>query len=379
MYKSLEDFYTDKAKEISFLELKKDYVFNDKLELKKEVMVPILIDRLVEGIKDSSIEESIKLEDIVEGMIFIIGANAKHNLVNEYIDFLEKYSINIESYVLAEAYKSFDKGNIDETIVKMNALNQICPNNPQYMYAYAFALEEKTKILLEEKDLETANLFVFQATRTLEHIIEIDEEYRMAYYKLGFHYYQNRLFIKAQVMWEKFLNGKTNSEIANDYIEEVEGYILGIQDEVTYEKGYSEILRGDTDSGLERLLSLEEKYPSWWNLHFMIGLGYRQRADFELAKDKFVIVLELMPDQIDAVNELGLCCAYLGENEMAIEQFDKILQTQPDNAEILCNRGMTFLQMGEIRRARADIEQAFEVSPDDDVTIACMQELKRHI
>lgn len=379
MYNSLEAFYDLKAKEISFLELKKDYIFKENLILKKEVMVPILMERLVEGIKDASIEEQIKLEDILEGMIYWIGVYPSHELVAEYIQFLTDYSDQIEGYILGEAYKSFEKGSIDETVIKMHALNQISPQNPQYMYAYAFALEEKTKKCLEEKELDQANIFITHGTRILERIIDLDSNYRMAYYKLGFHYYQNRLFIKAKIMWEKFLAGENNREIATDYIEEVQKYLMGIQDEVLYEEGYSEILRGQAQEGLEKLMPLEEKYPEWWNLHFMIGLGYRQIGAFEAARDKFLLVLELSPDQIDAINELGLCYAYLGENHGAVEQFDKILHSQPENAEVLCNRGMTFLQMGEVRRARTDIEQAYAIHPDDPVTQACMMEIKKHI
>ena len=94
-------------------------------------------------------------------------------------------------------------------------------------------------------------------------------------------------------------------------------------------------------------------------------------------KNEFESVLSIVPGQVDALNELGLCLANLGQFEEAIERFTEAYKKRPKDYEILCNRGMTYLQMGIIDKAKEDIQKAYDENPLDEITIACMKEIER--
>nr|WP_252187763.1 tetratricopeptide repeat protein [Anaeromonas frigoriresistens] len=150
-----------------------------------------------------------------------------------------------------------------------------------------------------------------------------------------------------------------------------------MEDDVQYEQGYNLILTGKSQEGLEKLLPLTEDNGDWWNLLFIVGLGYRQLGNYNEAIRYFHKVLILKPNQVDALNEIGLCYANLGKFDEAISKFDKAIEMRPKEYQILCNRGMTYLQEGNIDKAETDIEKAFEMNPKDEITIACRKEIDK--
>lgn len=373
MKQTIDQYFLERAENLSFIELKKDYSIKDELVLKSNIPIPIVMDDLVRGVKLNEMIDHIQWIKIVDGMLYSIGVDQKMPYRKDYEKALYDYDLEIENYAWKKGIEMVQNKQLEDGIVYLRAATFLENTRPDLFYTLAFAYEEKAKSHLKNKEVGYANSFVVEATRIYEHILNLDEAYSLAYYKLGYHYYQNNLYIKAQLMWEKYLVLGTDENLR----EEVKVNLKNIKDEVVYETGYTKILSGNVEEGLEELKELEEHYPSWWNLHFMIGLAYRQLGQFQIAKEKFERVLMLKPHQIDAINELGLCYASLNQNIEAIEQFDKILQTQTDNAEVLCNRGVAYLQMNENRRARADFEQAYEIAPEDPIVIACLNEIKR--
>ncbi|MCT4661022.1 MAG: tetratricopeptide repeat protein [Tissierellales bacterium] len=373
MNQTIDQYYLERAENLSFIELKKDYEIKEELVLKADMPIPIVIDDLVRGVKLNEMIEHIEWIKIADGMLYSIGVDQNMKYRKVYENLLYSYDSEIENYSWKKGIEMVQNGQLDDGIIYLRAATFLDITRPDLYYTLAFAYEEKAKSHLKNKEIAHANLFVTESTRIYEHILNIDEAYSLAYYKLGYHYYQNNLYIKAQLMWEKYLVLATDENLR----EEVKVNLKNIKDEVTYETGYTKILSGNVDGGLEDLKGLEEHYPGWWNLHFMLGLAHRQLGEFQVAIEKFERVLMLKPHQIDAINELGLCYVSLNQNLEAIEQFDKILQTEPNNAEILCNRGVAYLQMGENRRARADFEQASEIAPDDPIVRACMNEIER--
>lgn len=373
MSQTIDQYFLEKASNLTFIELKKDYSVEGKFVISANTPIPLVIDDLVEGIKDKSMLEKIGLIKMIDGMLYTIGVDSKNPYSEIYKDWLYSYDSNIENYTWSKGIKMVENGQSDDGMIYLRAATELVPAKPNLIYTLAFSYEEEAKKYLKNKEIEIANMFVVEATRLYEEILNIDEQFSLAYYKLGFHYYQNKLFIKAQLMWQKYVMLSTNEDLK----EEIEVNLRNIQEEVNYEIGYTSILSGKVEEGLEYLLPLEDKHNDWWNLHFMIGLGYRQLGVFQKAIEKFERVLMLKPHQIDAINELGLCYASLGQNMHAIEQFDRILQTETENAEVLCNRGAAYLQMKEYRRARADFEQANEINPEDQIAIACLKELER--
>lgn len=365
---NLNDYFKDKTKNLSFIEIKPNsYIDINGYEIHEKVPLPIVLDELLGEIKSGSAYEAIKISSIINGMIFTIGVDPEFEYYDTYKELLFKYDEKIENYILYNAIKFLKNNKLEEGLVYLRALVNINQKNENALYNYSLALEEKGKKFYEIGMKGKGDVFLKEARVVLEDITSINPKYSLAYYKLGYYYRNSQQFKKCQIIWQKYM------QLGDDpnKIEEIRQNLLLIDDCVQYEEGYDNVLNGKPWEGLEKLLPLEGQYDDWWNLYFMIGLAYRFLGEYEKAKGYFKKVLELKVDQADALNELGLCDANLGRFSEAIENFNKAVKKRPNDYEIICNRGMIFIQIGDIEKAEKDIEYAYHLNPKDEITISC--------
>ncbi|AFS77947.1 TPR repeat-containing protein [Gottschalkia acidurici 9a] len=372
----LDNYFKKKTKNISFIEIQPDsYIEVSGHKVEKEIPLPIVVDELIDEIQRGDGLDEIKFASFIKGIIYTIGVDPEFKYFEAYKKILYSYDKKIEEYILYISLKSINEGSLESGLIGLRALYFLNEDNLYGKYNYALALEERAKESLNLKDTELANAFLNGSTTILEEILNADSSFHLAYYKLGYHYKNRSEFKKCQLTWEKFLRIGKEEEL----LQEVRENLDSIKDDVIYEEGYSSILNGDPQSGLDKLLPLEPKYENWWNLYFMIGLGFRQLNLFEEAKGYFEKVLEIEEDQVDAINELGLCLVYLGETISGIQKFTKAIELRPNDYEIMCNRGMSYLQMNDIENAQRDILKAYNINPNDEITIACKNELEKSI
>ena len=372
--KELDNYFKKKTENLSFIEIKPEtYVDINGYKIHSDTPLPLIIDELINEIKERKAQDEVKVSSIINGMIYTIGVDPEFKHCEEYKLILYKYDDKIEEYILYNGLKKINDGLFEDGMVWLRALTIINDIHTMGIFNYGLALEEKAKRLLESNNEKLGNVFLRKSTELFEKVINIDNNFSQAYYKLGYHYKNSKQFKKSQLMWEKYIQLGDDDEL----LQEVRGVLDAIADDVNYEEGYLHILNGDAEKGLEKLLPLKEKYVGWWNLLFMIGLGYRQLERFEEAKAEFISVLEIVPNQVDALNELGICQVYLGEATEAIETFSRAIELKPNDYEIICNRGMTYLQLLDIKNAEKDILKAYTINSEDEITIACKNELDR--
>lgn len=372
--KDLDNYFKEKTENLSFIEVKpKAYVDINGYKVCSQTPLPLIIDELIEEIKEKKAQEEVKVSAIINGMIYTIGVDPKFKHCEEYKNILYKYDVKIEEYILYNGLKKINEGLFEDGMIWLRSLTLINDRHLMGLYNYGLALEEKAKRLfvLDKKELGSA--FLNKSTECFEKVIDIDDRFSQSYYKLGYHYKNSKQFKKCQLMWKKYIQLGNDDEL----LQEVREGLESVNDDVIYEEGYLQILNGNAEKGLEKLLPLKEKYIDWWNLLFMIGLGYRQLERFEEAKEEFINVLDIVPNQVDALNELGLCQVYLGDTTEAIETFSKAIELKPNDYEIICNRGMTYLQLMDISNAEKDILRAYAINSEDEITNACKNQLER--
>lgn len=373
MIKNVKEYLKQKTENLSFIELKEDSFIDVKgYKVDKSVPLPMIVDELISEIKEGRAQDELQMKSFVQGIIYTIGIDPDFKYFDVYKKILYSYDEKIESYILFRGLKYIEENDLDEAMVYFSCLVNIDSENITGLYNFALVLEEKAKKYYSNKDTQRGDIFLIESTRCYESIMDIDPTFAIAYYKLGYHYRYFKQFRKAKILWEKLIEIDDDE----DRIEDVNQQLSSIEDDVVYEEGYSDILRGKIDEGLEKLLPLEEEYTDWWNLLFMIGLGYRQKGDFHEAIIRFEKVLALYPNQVDALNELGLCFAQQGKYHEAAEKFTAAINLKPRDYEILCNRGMAYLQLGNIQKAVEDINKAYEINSDDEITRACMEQIQ---
>ena len=375
----IDKYLLRKTEELAFITVRKDGDFHlDGYEIPKDGLnVPIKNEVLVKGIKEKTAQEGLNSMSIADAMIYIIGIDPEFKYNEEYKKFLsaleKKVKFEVRSYAGYMSRKYFELGECTDALIYIKALITLYPNDIEGLYNYAIVCQEVATSYQKDGDAKAMNTFLIEAGEKLEKIINMDENFALAYYHLGYHYYNQSQYIKAKVIWEEAIR----LELDEDTIAEIQENLGKMDYKVQYEEGYSLVFQGKFEEGLEKLLPLEEEYSDWWNLLFIIGIAYKNMGEMDKAMLYFEKVLIIRPKQVDTLVELALCEASSFNMDRAIELLEQAAKIKED-PEILCNLGMAYLNAGDIDDAIYYIERAYELNPEDEITIACMRELNNY-
>ncbi|HBE8478465.1 hypothetical protein BGU27_05290 [Clostridioides difficile] len=372
----IEKYLLKKAEELAFITIKHGGEFKLKsYEVPKGGLdVPIKNEVLVKGIKEKTAQDKLNSMSIADAMIYIIGIDSKFKNNAEYEKFLNALSkdidLDLKSYMGYMSRKYFEIGEHTDSLIYIKAFITMYPDDLDAMYNYAIVCQEIAKQYQKDMDDKAMNAFLLEAMAKLEKVIDVDENFALDYYHLGYHYYNQGQYLKTKLTWEEALKLGLDA----DLVAEVQENLGKMDFKVQYEEGYTLVFQGKFKEGLEKLLPLEEEHMDWWNLLFMIALGYKGMGEIEQAKMYLEKILIIKPNQVDTIVELGLCEAYKNNLDKAIEYFEQAAKIKED-PEILCNLGMAYLNNGDIDDATYYIERAYELNPQDEITIACLREL----
>jgi tetratricopeptide (TPR) repeat protein len=93
------------------------------------------------------------------------------------------------------------------------------------------------------------------------------------------------------------------------------------------------------------------------------AVGYYESGDLEQTEKVCKEILSIQPDNIDALNFIGILYYQQGLYDPAEEYFRKALQVAPDNADVYCNIGNTLRQKGQLDEAIQYYEKAIQMNP----------------
>src|SRR5260221_7110328 len=114
-----------------------------------------------------------------------------------------------------------------------------------------------------------------------------------------------------------------------------------------------------------------------WEAHFALGLVARRRGDVAAAERSLRRVLELWPDQPDALHELGVALLMAERTADALGVLDEAARLRPDDAGYLADAGFAQLRAGNLQAARERLVLASELDDTDPITKAYLLELAR--
>ncbi len=210
--------------------------------------------------------------------------------------------------------KYFEIGEYTDSLIYMKSLVNKYPEDVNGLYHYAIICQQIAEQYKKDEDAKAVNDFLLDALDKLERVINIDPNFGLAYYQLGYHYYNQDQYIKSKLTWEEALKLELDDDIVaeiqdnlgkmdykvqyaweealkleldDDIVAEIQDNLGKMDYKVQYEEGYTLVLSGKCEEGLEKLLPLEDEFPDWWNLLFMIALGYKGMADIENAQKYF--------------------------------------------------------------------------------------------
>jgi tetratricopeptide (TPR) repeat protein len=95
------------------------------------------------------------------------------------------------------------------------------------------------------------------------------------------------------------------------------------------------------------------------------GVDLQKRGDLQGARSAYEAALKAAPERIDALSNLGLVYAQLGEYNLAIKSFRKALALAPGQPVIRFNLALTFLQAEQFENARRELSAIALSKPDN--------------
>ena len=375
MYK-LEKIFIDKTKEISFIELKEDASFNlNGYIINGGTPLPIITEDLIEGIKYSDISNELNLVQIIDGIIFLLGIDSSFPYIDVYKNILFAYDKKAEDYVFYKGMMALDNKDFINRAVFFRANIVLNSNNVKARLNYGLALDLISKDCFEKDQDEAGINFLNKSTNEFETILEIDNKYSLAYYKLGYHYRRNEQFLKAKLTWDKFLLLDKDANRLQEIREQVD--LIG--DEVKLEVGLTYLNNNDFGKALDSLLKLLSNNKKNWNVNYLIGLCYRGLENYQYAVEYLNYALELNRDQSDIYNELGITYFIQEKIMEALSVFNEGIENSADDYKLFFNRGLAFIQLAEHKRALNDVNKAYELNPKDENIIKQKSELENYI
>lgn len=94
--------------------------------------------------------------------------------------------------------------------------------------------------------------------------------------------------------------------------------------------------------------------------YFRLGNEFSQNGDFEKAVEEYRKVLDLDPQHVDAMSNLGVALYNLGQLDEAIEQYTKAIEIASRDADIHSNLAAAYVQKYQVTAAQDDLESALE-------------------
>ena len=377
MKNRLDKYILDKTEELVFITIdeSEDLDLMGYVPPKEGIKLPIKSNVLVKSIKDKKAQEELNMMSIIDAMLYLEGIDPDFVYNVEYDDLIEtfarKANFNYMEYMGYMSNQAFSKGELRDALVYIRAYLRMDPDDIMALYQYAIICQELSLKYQKDEDIKAMNDFLLEALTSLEKILDLDDSFALAYYQLGFHYSNQNQFTKAKLTWDRALDLGIDEESRADIMEN----LSKIDYKVRYEKAYNLVFQGQAQEALEDLLDLENQYPDWWNLLFIISLAYKSLGDLGQAKSYLEKILITRPTQVDTLVEMALCLAQEVNMPGAIDYLTRAAKLKKDDPEILCNLGMAYLHNGEEDEARYYIGRAYEIDPTDEVTQACMRAL----
>jgi tetratricopeptide (TPR) repeat protein len=358
---------------VPFVTLKKGAeipIMEGKFVLDRELEIPLLLEDFISDVKESTVNDGLSMENICTGMCFMLGADPEFLYREYYLEILDKSKTNLQSYIIHLINKFGEK--LEYAVIFALALVEL-ETSARNLFILGSALENLAVEHSKNKNSKKSDIFFDEAVKYYHSSCDVEENFTLSLYKLGFYYRGIGQYVRAKDYWDRFMEHDKDSV----RIEEVRTENETLERLVDYEIGYSYVLDGNSEDGLEKLLPLVEHFPEWWNLLFVIGLAFRQNMEYEIAADYFKNVLFIKADQKEALNELAICYLNMNKFKEAEEILDNAIILSDNNSELLANRSVARIYQDKLKEAEEDIDIALDINPNDEIAINIKKEIEK--
>ncbi|SEF39199.1 tetratricopeptide repeat protein [Nitrosomonas ureae] len=98
---------------------------------------------------------------------------------------------------------------------------------------------------------------------------------------------------------------------------------------------------------------------------YQLGREYYQKKEYAEAINVYEKSIELMPENYDAYNNLGVIYSILGEDELALHFIKEAIRLAPTLSYLHNNLGYSLLKQGYNSEAAGAFERALQLDPEN--------------
>ena len=356
--------YKDKLSKLLFLEMKKDG-FKKSINIPESVKfenddlyIPISAEYVADNANNQITLNNLPIYYFVEGIFIAFGAD-KNIKYNDDYGIILAYIPDSEECVKSLIADRIKKNRLEDAYILLKGL-----------YRYTKEEEILTKLLAVGETIRE------QDSSFVELLLEDIEECKEKFKKSPEPYLYNALILKdkgdykgAEVEINEYINkgGKKTPEI--EQIGTDIGNISSFEKAIDY-------LKDEPKKSIELLLPLCEEFKENPLVYYYLGVGYRKIENYKTAIHYLEKSILLESGSLEAVNELGMNYASIGEYEEALKYFRKAFEASKE-VDICTNIVMCYINLGDKEQAKLNLDIAKKLAPDDEIVIEIDQMLNR--
>ena len=348
-----------KLKNLVFIDLKEEYHLED-VNLPVGFSLPIKLDYLIEGIKEKEIEEEINLEKIVEAMVYLLGIDNEFKYSKDYKEILKKLKIDLKNYAMHKAYISQEEDPLDSYIF-LNGYEEVVGEDPDIIFKEANILEALYNQIHEE-EYEKSEKLLNIIIKKYNKVLNLDETYSLAYYRLAYINLALAKFIKANMYFEKFINLSRDEELKDQVRKELEI----IRNNVSFDSAKTYLSYGDYDKALNQLESISEDFDKDESFYYTYALSYYKIGDLDKAEEYGKLSVEKKTTE-ENINLLATIYAGRQEFTRSIEIIELGLEEIEESYPLNYNMGIIYLNMKEKEKGLEYLEKANKLNQNKEL------------
>ncbi|GMR05680.1 MAG: tetratricopeptide repeat protein [Gammaproteobacteria bacterium] len=123
--------------------------------------------------------------------------------------------------------------------------------------------------------------------------------------------------------------------------------------------------QGELDKAKEVFEKTVELKPDYVDAIYNLGNAQRDLKAYSRAIYNYRKVIELDPEYINAYNDLGITLLCEGKIHAAVEQYNLALEQDPMRADIYLNLANAYMELGETEGAFLSIQNALAIDPNN--------------
>lgn len=353
----IDNFLKEQIGETVFIGLKPSKTIDISLyTTKEEFDVPILLEEMVEGVKEGNFEEEINIFHILKAIAIVLGTDEEFPLKNAYLKFVEDKVQDVKKYYISLAKELLESGKIYEPCAILNFLKKYyCDEEVLQIHGYVF--ENLYNIKFEELKDEDKQEILIEIIKSYEEILKDDDENSLILFKLGIIYSNLKSYVKARLYFENALAAERDEdkkELLREYLREIEPH-ANVEAALTY------ISFGRYQEALNELHKVEGANYEGGLYNYYMSICHYNLGSYEEALKDVETAIE-KEDLQEFESHKALILNAMGLREEAIALYEKILSKFGKEFQALYNLGVLNYQKGDYAKALELFKEANELN-----------------